>query len=453
MKRLVFCFDGTWNRLDSPDPTNVVITAQSVLPLANGTAQLIFYDEGVGTDKHEKFRGGLFGDGLLKNLADGYRFLIFNYTPGDQIYIFGFSRGAYTARSFAGLINTCGVLLRSEAPRATEAIELYKSRDTSDAYKEKMLNFRMKCSPEVCASDEEEAWRSKICGEDLKLPRLDISYIGVWDTVGALGIPGRYNLLSWINEKHEFHDLELSKFVRRARHAVAIDERRRDFVPTVWSNLDELNATRGFAPGAADAPYQQVWFPGVHSSVGGGGARRGLSDQALDWILDGARSAGLVLDGGKFSRIFNLKPNYTEYLECSPDPGVMYKVMTKIGVADRTPGPGRLHEVSISAKRRWLEKPEHLKDYAAYRPKTLTRVAVELDALNPAMYGMGIPDIEDRSDADDVYEVKQGDTLRKISEKLYGDPLQFTRVFDANIDKLDDPNRIYPGQLLRIPQP
>ena len=92
MKRLVFCFDGTWNRLDAPFPTNVVIAAESVTPLAHDVAQLIFYDEGVGTGEHEKIRGGMFGTGLVKNLGDGYRFLIFNYTLGDEIYIFGFSR-------------------------------------------------------------------------------------------------------------------------------------------------------------------------------------------------------------------------------------------------------------------------------------------------------------------------------------------------------------------------
>src|ERR1043166_9849175 len=96
MKRLVFCFDGTWNRLDAAFPTNVVITAESVLPLAAAnTAQLIYYDEGVGTGRWDRIRGGLFGAGLMQNLANAYRFLIFNYTPGDEIYVFGFSRGAY----------------------------------------------------------------------------------------------------------------------------------------------------------------------------------------------------------------------------------------------------------------------------------------------------------------------------------------------------------------------
>ena len=233
MKRLAFCFDGTWNRLDAPNPTNVVVTAETILPLApDGTAQLVFYDEGVGTEKNETFRGGIFGSGLVENLADAYRFLIFNYTPGDQIYIFGFSRGAYTARSFAGLLNTCGVLLRKHANKVGEAIEHYKQRITTPQYLEQMRCYRRDHSPEVCASDEEQTWRQHNLGvANLTLPRLQVTYLGVWDTVGALGIPARYKLLSWVNEKHEFHDTGLSPFVRSARHAVAIDERRKWSAP------------------------------------------------------------------------------------------------------------------------------------------------------------------------------------------------------------------------------
>lgn len=120
MKRLVFCFDGSWNQIDAPHPTNVLFTAQSVLPMApDGTAQLIYYDEGVGTEKGEKLRGGMFGKGLEKNLNDAYRFLIFNHTPGDEIYVFGFSRGAFTARSFAGLISNCASSVVAMPARST----------------------------------------------------------------------------------------------------------------------------------------------------------------------------------------------------------------------------------------------------------------------------------------------------------------------------------------------
>lgn len=113
MKRLVFCFDGTWNRIDAEHPTNVLFTAESVIPIApDGVTQLIYYDEGVGTGKGEWLRGSAFGAGLEKNLNDAYRFLGFNHTPGDEIYLFGFSRGAFTARSFARLISRCSILSR-----------------------------------------------------------------------------------------------------------------------------------------------------------------------------------------------------------------------------------------------------------------------------------------------------------------------------------------------------
>jgi uncharacterized protein (DUF2235 family) len=120
MKRLVFCFDGTWNKLDAQYSTNVVLTAESVLPLTReNVAQVVFYDEGVGASKLESLSGGMFGAGLVRNMADGYRFLLFNYSPGDEIYVFGFSRGAYTARLSGDFVRPaycCGVT----HPRSTK---------------------------------------------------------------------------------------------------------------------------------------------------------------------------------------------------------------------------------------------------------------------------------------------------------------------------------------------
>jgi uncharacterized protein (DUF2235 family) len=252
----------------------------------------------AGTGRYERFRGGLFGMGLIKNLGDAYRFLIFNYTPGDEIYTFGFSRGAYTARSFVGLINTCGILQRRYAGRVNEAIDRYKRRSRDGAFLEEMNQFRAACSPEVCVSAGEDAWRARnVAGYEAgESHLLRIRYVGVWDTVGSLGIPARYRWLSFMNRKQQFHDTSLSIFVESARHAVAIDEQREDFEPTLWDNVSQLNRSAGTPDDAVDARYQQKWFPGVHGSVGGGGERRGLSDQALDWVLDGARHMGLELD-------------------------------------------------------------------------------------------------------------------------------------------------------------
>jgi uncharacterized protein (DUF2235 family) len=162
MKRLVICFDGTWNRLDAPYPTNVLFTAEGVLPVAaDGTVQVVYYDEGVGTDEGELLTGGIFGVGLLRNLSDAYRFIIFNYAPGDEIHIFGFSRGAYTARSLAGLLANSGLVSRRHAGRANEAIARYRKREASQHFQEAMLAFRSECSPELCVSEDEDDWRGR----------------------------------------------------------------------------------------------------------------------------------------------------------------------------------------------------------------------------------------------------------------------------------------------------
>ena len=454
MKRLVLCFDGTWNRLDAQYPTNVVLTAESVLPLTrDGIAQVIFYDDGVGTGKLDYLPGGMFGAGLMKNMADGYRFLIFNYTPGDEIYIFGFSRGAYTARSFVGLINTCGILQRRVASKVNEAIALYQKRPPTghdDDYDNEVLCFRRDNSPDICISIEEQQWRATGGLPRPDSPLLVVRYLGVWDTVGALGIPSRFFISKWLGKKFKFHDTILSPFVYSARHAVAIDERRKDFSPTLWDNTDALNFARGFDPTAADAPYKQKWFPGVHSSVGGGGERRGLSDQALDWILDGARAAGLVLDAQDSSRIFELKPDHMEYLDDSSNDGIFYRLENFVAAADREPGPATLNEVSISAQRRWLEDPKTLKDKKPYRPRTLDRVKAGLDALDPKKFGLGK---EPQGNSEyTMYQVKRGDQLRAIARDLLGSPDRADVIFEANLNKLDSPDRIYPGQMLRIPK-
>jgi hypothetical protein len=279
---------------------------------------------------------------------------------------------------------------------------------------------------------------------------LTVSYLGVWDTVGALGIPASFEWLSWANKKHRFHDTNLSHFVKSARHAVAIDERRRDFVPTLWTNLGQLNERSGFRGEPGDAPYQQLWFPGTHGSVGGGGERRGLSDQALDWVLDGARKAGLALDHSSYSRIFELKPNFADFLKNSDNNGAIYQMMNKFSAADRRPGPASIDEVSLSTKRRWKADPETLADLRQYRPPTLGKIANQLDGL--ALIGTDPQSLETKSDFD-LYEVKPNDALRKIAIDRLGDANKAQLIFEANRDKLESPNRIYVGQILRIPKP
>ena len=139
--------------------------------------------------------------------------------------------------------STCSIPVRKYAGRVEEVIEKYKSRIDSEDYRNEMLGFRGELSPNVCVSESELNWRKSnlpnFSSEGTSV--LNVKYLGVWDTVGALGIPASFELLSWANSKHRFHDTDLSAFVKSARHAVAIDERRKDFAPTLWTNLDSLN--------------------------------------------------------------------------------------------------------------------------------------------------------------------------------------------------------------------
>lgn len=460
MKRLVFCFDGTWNKIDTPNPTNVLLTAESVLPFdtkgASKAAQLIYYHQGVGTAKWDRVRGGLFGLGLLENLADAYRFLIFNYTPGDEIYLFGFSRGAYSARSFVGLLRHCGIPLRRNLARVQDAIKTYQARSDCPTDSNEMMGFRWLLSPDVCVSEVEEEWRvGHIDGYEVDPNRrLSVTYLGVWDTVGALGVPNDIPFSKFFNRKNEFHDTCLTPFVKSARHAVAIDERRSAFSPTLWANISELNAGAGKPDDDPNAPYREMWFPGTHSSVGGGGERRGLSDQALHWVLGGARLMGLALDSGTHSRIYEFAPDHREFIENSAKLGIIYRVMKRHRPADRRPGPKGIHEVSWSAQCRWHDLPQNLQDKCGYRPPTLDGVSAKLNTIDPSTFGVGAQ-MEElyKNLVVDEYLVKPGDSMRKIAKRFLGDANLCDQIFAVNRDRVEDPDEIFAGRKLRIPRP
>jgi uncharacterized protein (DUF2235 family) len=213
MKRIVLCFDGTWNKpADENLPaaqqveTNVSRFFKSVFDNGtDGTKQVKWYDEGVGTRWYDQFIGGAIGTGLELNIVQGYEFLAETYEDGDEVFVLGFSRGAYTARSFVGMLRNCG-LIRPEhlGLRVGIAYGIYRTRDDgADSFAAKLF-------------------RSSFCRE------IRIEFLGVWDTVGALGIP--LNVLEGFNSKfYEFHDTELSSIVENAYHAAAIDEHRQDY--------------------------------------------------------------------------------------------------------------------------------------------------------------------------------------------------------------------------------
>ncbi|MEE8338259.1 MAG: DUF2235 domain-containing protein [Dehalococcoidia bacterium] len=264
-KRIVVCSDGTWQGADSEHQTNVLklyLATKDAAP----NEQVVFYDEGVGVrgSRWDRWSGGAFGNGLTKNIEDGYRFLIRRYEPGDEIFLFGFSRGAYTVRSLAGLLHCSGLLRRDYDGQLGRAMELYRSK-------------------QVKPKDEQARRFRETFGYGAGP---SIKFIGVWDTVGALGVPG--TALSWFRRRrHRFHDVELSSSIENAAHALAIDERRRSFKPAVMKRSSDFTGE-----------LHQSWFAGVHSDVGGGYARDGLSDVTLEWVVGHARDRGLAVDEG-----------------------------------------------------------------------------------------------------------------------------------------------------------
>jgi uncharacterized protein (DUF2235 family) len=282
-KKLIVCADGTWNTEDETDhgfpcPTNVTKIARALLPAdKNGVQQVVRHIDGVGSQVGIKVRGGAVGRGLFHNVLAGYRFLYQNYEEGDQIFLFGFSRGAYTARSLAGLIRNSGILKRGEESQEDKAVELYRDY-----------------APET-APDGEVSVRFRAAHSYDS----DIEFIGVWDTVGALGIPGldgSFRILKGLD--WQFHDVSLSSKVKNAFHALAIHEHRTEFMPTLWEKKED-------AP--AGQILEQVWFSGVHSDVGGGYPQAGLSDVALQWMMDKAEKEGkLAFD---YDPLVNFRPD------------------------------------------------------------------------------------------------------------------------------------------------
>lgn len=347
-KRVVVCCDGTWSTPDDrrdgrPAPTNVARLADGISCTDD---QVLFYEPGVGTTPDEHLLGGAFGLGLSRNIRNAYAWLADAYRPGDELFLFGFSRGAYTARSLAGLIRNCGILKPDCADRVDQAFAFY--RDASS-----------RTHPTSLASE--------IFRKTYSQPSDDIHFIGVWDTVGALGIPD--GVLGWKEISQltplwhrlwGFHDTQLSSHVRYAYHALAIDERRPPFEPTLWTGT----ATPG-------QTVEQVWFAGAHTDIGGGSCGSALSDITLMWMVQRARAAGLTVEPGRLrlgdvDTVGNrIAPDYAGPVEDS-SAGLWgafrpYHRLLHVGIDPAPPVPGQAIASSVVSR---FEDPN-----CAYHPR------------------------------------------------------------------------------------
>lgn len=306
MKRIVVCMDGTWQTLNQDELTNIGIIARSVAhketkPDGSTVQQTVIYTLGVGSSlgalsdtsflqraqtSFTRFAGGAFGEGLEDLVLDTYLRLAFNYEAGDEVYIFGFSRGAFAARRLAGFINTAGIVSRRHINKARDGFRLYYNRPRGDAtdeakreHEEAAAQFRR-----LYGKGDRNTDGTRRATDDA--PR--ITYLGVFDTVAQRGVGDVIaSFTPWGDSKsHKFANYRVSPNVLNARHAVALDENRLGFPVTLWDGIEEDNSRLG------RRAYDQRWFAGSHGDIGGGDGSK-LSAIALKWIAEGARDAGL----------------------------------------------------------------------------------------------------------------------------------------------------------------
>jgi len=259
-KKIAYCADGTWD--SSTSHTNVYKLYKA---LVIGADQMPLYDDGVGAsgDPIVKIAGGAFGTGLWEKIKEGYVKIAHVYEAGDPLFIFGFSRGAYTARSLAGMIMACGLPTQDFTDDMVDT--------AFDAYRDKANRANLLKKLDAC-----------------KLVAAEITMVGVWDTVGSLGIPSCFGGVDPI--AYGFLDTSLHPSIKNACQALAMDERRAQFPPTLWQG-----------PAAPGQTLEQVWFTGAHSDVGGGEpddlpGTTALSDITLGWMMSKANALGLQFD-------------------------------------------------------------------------------------------------------------------------------------------------------------
>ncbi len=273
-RRITLFLDGTWNTVN--DNTNVWrLKALST----NDTSQLCYYSAGVGTQRGERIRGGMFGYGLDQEVVQAYEWLTENYQPEDKIFIFGFSRGAFTARSLAGLISKCGLLKAGSPISLTQLYERYRKGGA-------VHSIRELHNQAVGTHTQEDMWLIKYS------QAVPLWFQGVWDTVGALGVPfGHIPVLSRSNYGYLETDLRIND--THAFHALAIDEHRKAFEPTLWKRTVSVGAQA--YPARPLVQVEQRWFVGAHADVGGGYANGLLAQQPLRWLMQKAQMYGLTV--------------------------------------------------------------------------------------------------------------------------------------------------------------
>ena len=342
-KNIVICSDGTGNRGGKGNGTNVWRLYNAVNLRSSEREQVTHYDDGVGTDDNKYLRafGGAVGWGFSNNVKRAYRFLTNTWNEGDHIYMFGFSRGAYTVRALAAFVAECGVIEDTRGKALDDAID-----KLVNDYHKKRIDENYDAVP--------------ITGP------LDIQFVGVWDTVGAIGLPFDILLKQLIVNSRifpfKFAQHSLSERVKRGWHALALDDERRTFHPEMWNARDGV---------------EQVWFSGMHSNVGGGYPKQELEHVALEWMISGCKWNGT--QGIEFDPEFE-----TEVAQNANVHGKLYDSRSGAAAYYRYAprnvgllcGQGRIDKAKIKAK---------------IHVSVFDRIELETDGYNPGTIPADVP--------------------------------------------------------------
>ncbi|MCF6319322.1 MAG: DUF2235 domain-containing protein [Proteobacteria bacterium] len=329
-KNIVLCADGTGQSGGVGSNTNVWRIYDAIDIKHPKVKQLTFYDNGVGTNKNilMKTMGLVFGFGLSKNIRELYKYAVMHYKKGDNLYLFGFSRGSHTIRLLAELICTFGLL----NPKSFDnEKELDKAINALQKQFKSAIRLAWWKNIFTSSSTDKEAKRRKLTESKLSIKRkkyeknlhaliqkqttnkhkdshdtqenihkdVKIQFIGVWDTVSAVGMPIEEMRNSLLFAHHAFVDHKLNRLVQRACHALAIDEKRHTFKPELWDQTDAIDQQR----------IEQVWFSGVHTNVGGGYRKDQLAHVSLEWMMNQAHEKGLLFRESR-KKEFSQQGNY-----------------------------------------------------------------------------------------------------------------------------------------------
>jgi uncharacterized protein (DUF2235 family) len=360
-KRLAVFLDGTWNVVG--DDTNVWrLKSLCSSAGADGTPQLAYYEKGV-----SGLFGGVFGDGVDAIIQNAYQWLVDHYNPGDDIFIFGFSRGAYTARSLAGFIAKCGLLKAGGALGVNQLYSRYRRTEARTIWA--LLGAQAHGPPGDFTLEEQLMLKYAMA--------VHIKCVGVWDTVGDLGVPWlSFEGFRWSN--YRFMATGLRRPIENGYHALAIDEHRRAFSPTLWTVRHAADPDPDTPPPRSLESVEQRWFVGAHANVGGGYESDILPQVPLRWIMKKASLHGLAfradveLDGDELTA--DVTDSYAEFMYGA------YRLFSRpyyrpIG-APPTPVEGGTDDnvnetIDASVLARWNANPR-------YRPRNLAEWAIRL---------------------------------------------------------------------------